>query len=218
MDYSNQSIYFPNNDLYKFLLYRNIRTNKLVTINTKSVNLDVSNGDIQLLNVHHDITLNNNPYLPIGIVLPFATTVAPQGWLICNGQEVSKVTYVSLWNVIGTTFGVADDDTKFKLPDLRGRVIVGNGAGINLTPKTLGQTGGAETHTLTIDEIPSHTHNTANTVQKTGNNTPGTIDSTANEIDNVNTVTTTSSATGGGQAHNIMQPFTVLNYIIKYLV
>ncbi|ULY68609.1 hypothetical protein [Chlorella virus XW01] len=282
MDYINQSPYFNSNNLKRFILYRNIRTNKIKSITGSFINadisyayikdldcsnadisyayikdLDCSNADISYaliddlevqkaniknLNVQHDITLNNNPYLPIGIVLPFATTIAPEGWLVCNGQEVSKTTYASLWNIIGNTFGVAVDSNNFKLPDLRGRVIIGNGAGDGLTNRSIGQNGGSETHTLTINEIPSHTHTgttnssgahnhtVQNTVQKTGNNTPDGLDSTINEIDNIATTTTTTStdgnhthtfttnSTGGGQAHNIVQPFTVLNYIIKYRV
>ena len=236
MEYINQSPYFNSNQLKRFILYRQIRTNKLISTHADISNAIIKKADIDNLNVKHDITLNNNPYLPIGIVLPYATTTAPQGWLVCNGQEVSKTTYASLWDVIGTTFGVATDPDNFKLPDLRGRVIVGNGTGSGLSDRNIGQNGGEETHTLTISEIPSHnhsindpshTHNTANTVQKNGVNTPDGIDNEGNEINTVTTITTTSSSattgitinnTGGGNAHNIMQPFTVLNYIIKYRV
>lgn len=149
MDYQNQSFYFNSNQLKRFILYRQVRTNKLISIqadisnaNIKYANIiktDISDSDIKNLNVHHDITLNNNPYLPIGIVLLYATTTAPEGWLVCNGQEVSKLTYSSLWNVISTTFGVATDpDNNFKLPDLQGRVIVGSGNGSGLTSRSIG--------------------------------------------------------------------------------
>jgi microcystin-dependent protein len=300
MEYQNQSFYFNSNQLKRFILYKQVRTNKLFSVhadisnaNIKYANIiktdisnadikyaniiktDISNADIKYaniiktdisdsdisysyihelevkqanidnLNVKHDITLNNNPYLPIGIVLPYATTNAPEGWLVCNGQEVSKITYASLWNVISTTFGVATDpDNNFKLPDLRGRVIVGDGTGNGLSNRNIGQTGGAETHTLTTSEIPAHNH--TGTTSTDGNHThqlnmvetddgnfsnqPGQHpvgDANKGNGDDhfINTEsagthnhTFTTNNTGGGQAHNIMQPFTVLNYIIKYRV
>jgi microcystin-dependent protein len=272
MEYNNQSSYFNSNQLKRFILYRHVRTNKLLSItadisnaNIKYANItktDISNANIKYanitktdisdsdisysyihdlevkkanidnLNVKHDITLNNNPYLPIGIVLPYATTNAPEGWLVCNGQEVSKITYSSLWNIIGTTFGVASNPNNFKLPDLRGRVIVGDGTGIGLSNRNIGQTGGAETHTLTIDEIPSHNH----TINDPGHNHTENISSgnlsiendnpdvygnqTSSFIGNTGTSNTgiTINNTGGGQPHNNMPPFAVLNYIIKYRV
>jgi microcystin-dependent protein len=256
MDYINQSSYFDSNNLKRFILYRNIRTNKIRSINSSFVNMDVSNADIKNLNVHHDITLNNNPYLPIGIVLPYATTTAPEGWLVCNGQEVSKTTYASLWNVIGTTFGTSVLPDNFILPDLRGRVIVGNGTGIGLTARSIGDISGAETHTLTENEMPSHNHtgttnssgNHSHTYQdvatteaggsgtndKIGLNSPdndngliyrGADGNLYNTPQNLNTSTNgdhthtfTTNNTGGGQPHNNMPPFAVLNYIIKYRV
>ena len=247
MEYINQSPYFINN-LKRFVLYRNLRINRIRTLNASIVTTDISNADIKYahikdldvsntdisyayihdleakkadfdnLNVKHDITLNNNPYLPIGIVLPYATTTAPQGWLVCNGQEVSKTTYASLWDVIGTTFGVATDPNNFKLPDLRGRVIVGNGTGSGLSDRNIGQLGGAETHTLTENEIPSHTHQYGDTY-RTGTQDTDNAFSTETAADNTSTTQTkTTDATGGGQPHNNMPPFAVLNYIIKYRV
>lgn len=256
MDYLNQSPYFKSDNLKRFILYRNIRTNKIRSINSSFVNMDVSNADISYalihdldvssanitnLNVHHDITLNNQPYLPIGIVLPYASNTAPEGWLVCDGSDVSKNDYPHLYAVITNKFGDETTDN-FKLPDLRGRVIVGSGNGSGLTARSIGDVSGAETHTLTIAEMPSHnhtgttntsgnhTHDVNNTVQKTGQNTPSGLDSTGDEIDTSNTTSTTTSengahthtfttnSTGGGNAHNNMQPFLVLNYIIKYRV
>jgi microcystin-dependent protein len=154
--------------------------------------------------------------IPVGSVVPYISTKAPRGWLSCNGQEVSREEYSNLFSIIGTTYGVGDTETTFNLPNLVGRVIVGYGSEDGLTSRSMGDTGGDESHTLSIDEIPSHSHTVSNTVQKTGNDTPGSLDDTGNEIDNVDTSTTNTSSIGGGQSHNNMQPFTVLNYIIKY--
>ena len=97
------------------------------------------------------------------------TTTAPTGWLLCNGDAVSRVTYSALWTALGTTsspFGQGDGSTTFNLPDPRGRVPVGAGTGSGLTARTLGGTVGAESHTVSSSNITqfstgnagSHTH------------------------------------------------------------
>lgn len=80
------------------------------------------------------------------------------GWMICDGRSVSRKEYKQLFNIIGTTFGADDDDT-FKLPDMRGRVMGCIGQGAGLTARTLGDMVGSEKHTLTTNELPSHSHN-----------------------------------------------------------
>lgn len=109
-----------------------------------------------------------------GTVLDFAGTAAPNGWLLCYGQTVSRTTYAGLFAAIGTTFGTGDGSTTFVLPDCRGRVHAGKDdmggtaasrlttAGSSVDGATLGASGGAETHTLTAAEMPAHTH--ANTL------------------------------------------------------
>lgn len=67
--------------------------------------------------------------LPAGVITPFAGSVAPSGWLMCNGQVVSRLTYAALFAAIGTTYGPGDGSTTFKLPDLRGEFIRGLDAG-----------------------------------------------------------------------------------------
>lgn len=157
---------------------------------------------------------------PVGAVSPYAGTSAPTGWLLCYGQAVSRTTYAALFAVVSTTYGVGDGSTTFNVPDLRGRVVagqddMGGSSADRLTNQTngidgdtLGATGGAETHTLTTAQIPSHTHdisvatNTA-VITQTAGATPG------------NTGTTSTAAAGGGGAHNNVQPTLILNYIIK---
>jgi microcystin-dependent protein len=154
--------------------------------------------------------------IPVGSVLSYISSDAPDGWLVCDGQAVSRIHYSDLFAIIGTNYGVGDEETTFNLPNLSGRVIIGRGNGSGLSSRSIGDIGGSETHTLDIDEIPSHSHNVSNTVQITGSNTPDGLDDTSDEIDNKNITSTTSSTVGGGQSHNNMQPFVVLNYIIKY--
>jgi microcystin-dependent protein len=114
------------------------------------------------------------------VSLGVVTTTAPSGWLLANGNAISRTTYSSLFSAIGTTYGTGDGSTTFNLPDLRGRLPMGSGTGVGLnasgtgvtsgtamTARALGAWFGEETHLLTTAELASHTH--ANTVS--GGNT-----------------------------------------------
>jgi microcystin-dependent protein len=158
---------------------------------------------------------------PSGVLMPYAGTSAPTGWLFAFGQLVSRTTYADLFAALGTTYGAGDGSTTFALPDLRGRVVAGKddmggtsanrltGTSGGLNGDVLGATGGSETHTLLTAEIPSHTHSVGGTFSTTG----GTYNVGSGSNDNF--ASTTSSATGGGGAHNNVQPTIALNYIIK---
>jgi microcystin-dependent protein len=158
-------------------------------------------------------SINSKNSLPSGTVTSFAGNIAPKGWLLCNGETVSRENYKILFEIIGTTYGNGDGVTTFNLPDLRGRVSVAAGTGTGLTNRVLGSIGGEENHTLTLNEIPSHTHTyeKQNGVQNI--DAPNAVGITAADeiVSSVN-----SGASGGGAAHNVMQPFLVLNHIIKY--
>ncbi|MPZ68804.1 MAG: hypothetical protein GEU71_04670 [Actinobacteria bacterium] len=91
--------------------------------------------------------------IPAGLIAPTAADSVPTGWLFCDGDEVSRETYASLFAAIGTTYGVGDGSTTFALPDLGGRFPLGKAD--SGTGDTLGETGGALDHTHTG---PSHTH------------------------------------------------------------
>lgn len=152
---------------------------------------------------------DGNMVEPAGLIVPFAGSVAPAGWLIANGALVSRTTYYRLFGVFGTRYGAGDGTNTFALPDLKGRIPVGvDTAQSEFTP--LGLVGGAKTHTLTTDQMPSHTHlystNAANAQFTTGGGTGMDIRQTNNA---------TSSPTGGGQAHNNLQPYIALHYLIK---
>lgn len=88
-----------------------------------------------------------------GIVIPFAGTTAPQGWMLCDGSAVSRTTYAALFALIGTTYGEGDGETTFNIPDLSGRVVIGVS-----NSHALGTTGGSENVTLTSDQLPAHTN------------------------------------------------------------
>ena len=98
------------------------------------------------------------PIIPTGVIEMFAGSVAPIGWLICDGSIVSRVAFSDLFKVIGTTYGVGNSNSTFTLPDMRGRLPIGVGSGSSLTTRTLAATFGAETATLAETNLPSHTH------------------------------------------------------------
>ena len=109
-----------------------------------------------------------------GSIQMFAGSVAPNGWLICNGDTVSRSAYNNLFKVIGTTYGVGNSNTTFTLPDMRGRCPIGVGTGTSLTARTLGSSVGAETATLSEANMASHTHATTVGTQSANHTHTGT--------------------------------------------
>lgn len=139
----------------------------------------------------------------------------PKGWALCNGQLLPINQNQALFSLLGTTFG-GDGRVNFALPDLRGRTPIHVGSG-----HTLGERGGEQAHTLSISELPTHTH------VLNGSNNPGTLNDPTGAVlgksaqnayaSAVNLVAMNSAvvtATGGSQAHLNMQPFLTLSFCI----
>ena len=143
---------------------------------------------------------------------------APRGWALCNGQLLPINQNQALFSLLGTTYG-GNGQVNFALPDLRGRVPIHTGAG-----HVLGQGAGEQAHTLSIPELPTHTH-TANAVNvQATTDTPdsarmlaksrGTALYAPRDRNLVGMANTAITATGGSQAHLNMQPFLALNFSI----
>lgn len=221
---------------------------------------------------------------PTGVILPFAGSAAPAGWLLCAGQAVSRTTYAALFTAIGTSYGTGDGSTTFNLPDMRGRMpggkddmggtaanrmnvtltgtrgstangtitglsstsglsvgmrAVGTGIGTNavitailsatsvslsvnntatgsgsirfgvVDGATLGAAGGTHVHTLSVDQMPSHSHSVTAYISNGGDRY---ISSDGSAGDS----SLTTSTAGSSQAHPILPPTLVVNYIIKF--
>lgn len=154
--------------------------------------------------------------LPIGSVIAFSGTIAPSGYLLCNGQSVSQSLYPYLYQSIGDTYKGAKPAItgEFYLPDLRGRTIVGLDSN-DSTFNSIGKNGGEKTHVLSITEIPAHSHQTStNKLFYSDEGTVGALGETPTAVNTI-AISRSSTSTGGGGAHNNLQPFQVQNWIIK---
>lgn len=139
---------------------------------------------------------------------------APKGWALCNGQLLPINQNQALFSLLGTTFG-GDGRVNFALPDLRGRVPIHVGSG-----HTLGEKGGEQAHTLSIAELPTHTHVLQGRAGNATTNSPSNAflaNSTAVYHSPSTLVSLSPSSvtnTGGSQAHLNMQPFLTLSFCI----
>src|SRR3954469_2720882 len=154
------------------------------------------------------------PY--VGEVRMFAGNFAPAGWMFCEGQLLPISEYETLFQLIGTTYG-GDGESTFALPDLRGRLPIHQGNGF-----ILAETGGVETVTLTVSQIPAHSHPllastdvpTLNTPQ---NNLTGQAAAKIyrNGAGAVQLAAGALASTGGNQPHTNFQPYLCVDFIIS---
>ena len=155
----------------------------------------------------------------IGMIVPFMTESPPANVLTCDGSTYLRDEYPALYEALDPIFIV--DADHFRVPDLRGRTVIGAGSGAGLTSRSAGDVGGEETHQLTESELASHTHTDtghSHSIQRTITTLvlePGEVPALT-PVPIIPDYTGTSSAnltnTGGDDPHNNMQPFYALNY------
>jgi|SRR5262250_1290092 len=155
------------------------------------------------------------PY--VGEIRMFAGNFAPAGWMFCEGQLLPISEYETLFNLIGTTYG-GDGQSTFALPDLRGRLPLHMGNGF-----TLAEQGGVETVTLTVSQIPTHSH------PYLASTNPGTVIDPTNQVLGASPSITllrqqsptvpfspvAISSVGGSQPHDNFQPYLCVDFIIS---
>jgi len=170
--------------------------------------------------------LTNIQGVNTGIVVPWGTASVPSGFLACDGSAVSRTTYSALFAVVGTTYGVGDGSTTFNVPNLAGRTVISKSnnqslastGGANCITPTGNISGATGNTTLTVNQIPSHSHTL--TTPMCGGNMIGAQNNSGNLVNTGNT--------GGGQAHShnlsanfvgsagsSLPPYLILQYIIK---
>ncbi len=239
----NKNVYFEN----RLTTFTNppIYTGDLIVERDETVRGNLTVGNSLHANSYYatgNYYLNNYILIPAGTIIQSAAINLPDGWFDCNGASYNTTVYSALYLAIGYTYGGASSN--FNVPDMRGRVGVGFGSAY-----TLGQSGGAERHTITASEMPSHTHtgttasdgahihgsnangglaqpglafsNGSDTLTESdtgGSNELNLTTTTALTISSAgaHTHTFTTASAGSDASHNIMQPYVVLRYLIKY--
>lgn len=162
----------------------------------------------------------------LGEVMLVGFTFCPRGSLEASGQLLAISSNSALFSLLGTTYG-GDGTTTFALPDLRGRVPVGQGTGPGLSTYTMGQTGGQESVTVTTAQMPAHSHTAQLNVSRTDATTRSPVnanfaraagntyeENTAPTGDKMNAGTVTNAITGGGQSHENRAPYLAMRYCI----
>ena len=159
------------------------------------------------------------PY--VGEIRMFAGNFAPSGWMFCDGQLLPISENETLFQLIGTTYG-GDGQTTFALPDLRGRAPIHTGQGAGLPLYDLGEKGGSPTHTLSVNEMPQHTHTAFGDSGVGTSSSPAAAlparDPSGTPAYGTNAVAPLAgnaiSVVGGSQPHSVQSPYLAIHYCI----
>ena len=163
----------------------------------------------------------------IGEIKMFAGSFAPQGWMPCDGRILSIAQNQALFAILGTTYG-GDGRSTFALPNLNGRVAMHFGQALGQPPHSIGETGGSSSMPLTVDQMPSHTHaarlkgagNSQGNRDSPAGNVPGMLSGCqaysqpSGTLGNMAAESAAIGNAGGSAAHENMQPYLAMNFII----
>ncbi|MDF2506267.1 MAG: Tail Collar domain protein [Microbacterium sp.] len=190
----------------------------------KKVDLRATRSQVQDLEVNGNVWLTGGAHrlLPPGVIMPWAGTDSGLyfggAWLPCDGSAISRTAYAALFAAIGTAYGAGNGTSTFNLPNMKGRIPVGLDA-TQTEFNTVGKSGGAKDHTLTIAQMPQHQHSHN---QAEGGNLSyseggvGTVTAyTTGFGSGRNNTSIMTGNQGNSQPHNNLQPYVAMNYIIK---
>lgn len=158
----------------------------------------------------------------VGEIRMFAGNFAPRGWAFCDGQLLAVSQNDALFSLYGTIYG-GDGRTTFGLPDMRGRIPIHAGQGPGLSPRNLGSKAGTEQETVTINELPTHSHTFSGVNVQATETSPGANETLAQSVGydayvpNQNATpmsNNTVSAVGGSRSHTNEMPFLCVNFIV----
>ncbi len=158
----------------------------------------------------------------VGEIRMFAGNFAPRGWAFCDGQLLAVSQNDALFSLLGTIYG-GDGRTTFGLPDVRGRIPIHAGSGPGLSPRRLGAKAGEENVTLTVNQLPSHTHqlkatnDVANEIGPSSTRVTGqtgTFDLYQSAAPAAAMSTASITSIGGSRSHTNLQPFLCIHFII----
>ncbi len=157
----------------------------------------------------------------VGEIRMFAGNFAPQGWAFCDGQLLAVSQNDALFSLLGTIYG-GDGRTTFGLPDMRGRIPIHAGTGPGLAPRRLGAKGGSEKVTLTVNQLPSHTHPGRGSADNGADPNPNgnflasstVVQAYATETPDTNFAANAVTEVGGSRSHTNLMPFVCINFII----
>lgn len=157
----------------------------------------------------------------VGEIRMFGGNFAPRGWAFCDGQLLAVSQNDALFSLLGTIYG-GDGRTTFGLPDMRGRLPIHSGDGPGLSKRRLGAKGGGEKVTLTVNQLPSHTHPLkASQNPATVSNPQGAVLGAGNGVEmytgdaaDSNFASSAVTSVGGSRSHTNLMPFLCINFII----
>lgn len=203
----------PQNAPSMITLFQNLVAAMVATQTELGTNPSLANATVREL-------LEQATFRP-GDVKISAVDTPPTGWLQCDGQAVSRVTFAALFAAIGTTYGAGDGSTTFNVPTVAGRAIMGSGQGAGLTQRNIGAIPGTEAHTLSAGEVPLRSHSHSAPVRfglgssHNHSSNPGTVAEGNQGAGIAPDLDVSSTSIIGVTAHNNMQPSIALKVLIK---